>query len=85
MTAIHDITDFPETNASTRTSTTLTKMWKAFEASRKRRRLRSELHSLSDQELSDMGTTRGEIEHIVLNFRSDQAAVLHCRRLPAAS
>ena len=73
MTAIYDITDLAETNASTWTSGALTRIWSAFDASRKRRQLRLRLYSLSDHELADMGTTRGEIEHIVLNCGPGQA------------
>jgi uncharacterized protein YjiS (DUF1127 family) len=75
MTAIYDITDLAETNASTWTGP-LTRLWSAFEASRQRRRLRSALYSLSDRELFDIGTNPGEIEHIVLNYRPGRANLL---------
>jgi len=72
MTAIHDVADFAEANASIWSS--LTRIWKAFEASRKCRRLRSQLCSLSDHELADMGTSRGEIEYVVLNSLREHMA-----------
>ena len=40
----------------------LEKYWVAFQERRKRQRLRATLCDLSDRELMDIGTTRGEID-----------------------
>ena len=44
--------------------------WDAFQERRKRQRLRTALCDLSDRELRDIGTTRGEIDYVASN-RSD--------------
>ena len=38
--------------------------WRAFQHWRRRERLRADLSNLSDRELLDIGTTRGEIDYI---------------------
>jgi uncharacterized protein YjiS (DUF1127 family) len=38
--------------------------WAAFREDRKRRKLRTVLCDLSDRELIDIGTTRGEIDYV---------------------
>jgi len=38
--------------------------WRAFQQWRRRGRLRADLSNLSDRELMDIGTTRGEIDYI---------------------
>jgi len=45
----------------------LARHWAAFREWRKRAGLRANLNDLSDRELMDMGTTRGEIDYIVSN------------------
>ena len=52
-------------------SNRLTTLWGAFQASRKRRQIRTELYALSDRELADVGIAHGEIEHVVLCWRPD--------------
>jgi uncharacterized protein YjiS (DUF1127 family) len=41
--------------------------WHAFQERRKLQRLRVILYDLSDRELMDIGTTRGEIDYVALN------------------
>ena len=41
--------------------------WGAFQERRKRQRLRATLCDLSDRELKDIGTTRGEIDYVASN------------------
>ncbi|WP_426411606.1 DUF1127 domain-containing protein [Bradyrhizobium ganzhouense] len=41
--------------------------WRAFQQWRSCERLRADLSNLSDRELMDIGTTRGEIDYIALN------------------
>lgn len=40
------------------------KYWDAFQERRERQKLHAALSALSDRELMDMGTTRGEIDYI---------------------
>jgi uncharacterized protein YjiS (DUF1127 family) len=67
MSTIYGTSEFVDTSAPAWISRQLKRLWSAFEASRKRRRVRAQLHHLNDGELADMGLTRGEIEHIILN------------------
>jgi uncharacterized protein YjiS (DUF1127 family) len=41
------------------------KYWDAFQERRERQKLRATLSDLSDRELVDIGTARGEIDYIV--------------------
>jgi len=50
--------------------------WKAFQEWRKRRRLQTELCRLTDRELMDIGTTRGEIDYVVSNRDIDPRGIL---------
>ena len=43
------------------------KCWNAFQAWRKREKLRTELCRLTDSELEDIGITRGEIDYFASN------------------
>jgi uncharacterized protein YjiS (DUF1127 family) len=57
-----------QTAASTRHGSNLFKRyWDAFQERRKRQRLRATLCDLSDRELMDIGTTRGEIDYVASN------------------
>ena len=51
------------TRSTQRVSSVLRSCWSAFHQWRKRDRLRTELHGLSDRELMDIGITRGEIDY----------------------
>jgi len=59
-------TMWPErTSVSTRrVHSLIRKYWDAFLAHRDRRNLRGTLSGLSDRELMDIGTTRGEIDYV---------------------
>ncbi len=41
--------------------------WGAFQERRKRQKFRATLYDLSDRELMDIGTTRGEIDFVASN------------------
>ena len=43
--------------------------WDAFQARRKRERLRAALFNLSEREFQDIGITRGEIDYAVSSHR----------------
>ncbi|MBR0830668.1 hypothetical protein JQ596_34695 [Bradyrhizobium manausense] len=45
--------------------------WNAFQEWRTRRALQGVLRGLSDQELMDIGTTRGEIDYVAANRSTD--------------
>ena len=49
--------------------------WAAFQDKRKRRRLRATLYDLSDRELMDIGTTRGEIDYVASNRGIDPRGI----------
>lgn len=56
------------TAASTRhVSSFFQRYWRAFQQWRSRERLRADLCNLSDRELMDIGTTRGEIDYVASN------------------
>ena len=49
--------------------------WEAFQERRERERLRAALSDLSDRELMDIGTSRGEIDYVASNRGSDPRGV----------
>jgi uncharacterized protein YjiS (DUF1127 family) len=49
--------------------------WDAFQERRERQRLRTALCDLSDRELMDIGTTRGEIEYVASNRGIDPRGI----------
>ena len=49
--------------------------WDAFQERRERQRLRTALCDLSDRELMDIGTTRGEIEYVASNRAIDPRGI----------
>ena len=53
----------------------LEKYWDAFLEWRKRQRLRATLCDLSDRELMDIGTTRGEIDYVASNRDIDPRGI----------
>jgi uncharacterized protein YjiS (DUF1127 family) len=54
----------------------LERYWGAFQERRKREWLRATLFDLSDRELMDIGTTRGEIDYVASNCSIDPRAIL---------
>jgi uncharacterized protein YjiS (DUF1127 family) len=51
--------------------------WNAFQAWRRRRRLRTNSSNLSDAELEDIGMTRGEIDSLASHRGGDPASEEH--------
>ena len=49
--------------------------WHAFQQWRSRERLRADLCNLSDRELMDIGTTRGEIDYVAANQWRDPRGI----------
>jgi uncharacterized protein YjiS (DUF1127 family) len=58
-----------------RVSSFFKRHWGAFQERRKRQRLRATLCDLSDRELMDIGTTRGEIDYVASNRGIDPRGV----------
>jgi uncharacterized protein YjiS (DUF1127 family) len=65
-----------QTAASTgRVSSFWKRYWGAFQERRERQRLRITLCGLSDRELVDIGTTRGEIDYVASNRDIDPRGI----------
>ena len=76
MSTAHGATWLEQTSASTRhVSSFFRKYWGAFQERRKRQRLRATLCDLSDRELMDIGTTRGEIDYVASNRGIDPRGI----------
>jgi uncharacterized protein YjiS (DUF1127 family) len=72
MSTTYGATRLGHAAASTwRVSSFFKRYWSAFQDRRKRRRLQATLCNLSDRELMDIGTTRGEIDYVVANRAID--------------
>jgi uncharacterized protein YjiS (DUF1127 family) len=76
MSTIYSTTWLERTSASTRyASGLIRKYWDAFQERRDRQTLRSALSDLSDRELLDIGTARGEIDYVVSNRGIDPQGI----------
>ena len=76
MSTTFGATGLGQTAASTRrVSSFLNRYWGAFQERRKRQRLRATLCDLSDRELMDIGTTRGEIDYVASNRGIDPRGI----------
>ena len=76
MSATYGATGLGQTAASTwRVSGFFKGYWDAFQERRERQRLRTALCDLSDRELMDIGTTRGEIEYVASNRGIDPRGI----------
>jgi uncharacterized protein YjiS (DUF1127 family) len=65
MSTVYGATEFGQTTTSTnRVSGFFRRYWGSFQEQRQRQRLRATLSDLSDRELMDIGTTRGEIDYV---------------------
>jgi uncharacterized protein YjiS (DUF1127 family) len=49
--------------------------WNSFQEWRKRDRLRTELHRLTDSELLDIGISRGEIDYVASHRDTDPRSI----------
>jgi uncharacterized protein YjiS (DUF1127 family) len=76
MSTAHGATWLEQTSASTRHVSSL--FWRycgAFQERRERQRLRAALSDLTDRELMDIGTTRGEIDYVASNRDTDPRGI----------
>ena len=75
MSTILGTTELGPASAKRQVYTPLETYWNAFQEWRKRQRLRATLCDLSDRELMDIGTTRGEIDDVASNRSIDPRGV----------
>lgn len=76
MTTTHRTTWLEWTSASTAHVTSfIWKCWDAFEERRERQKLSAALSELSDRELMDIGTTRGEIDYVASHRGIDSRGI----------
>jgi uncharacterized protein YjiS (DUF1127 family) len=88
MSTTHGITRLERTSVSIRhVSNFIWKYWDVFRDRRERQKLRATLSNLSDAELMDIGTTRGEIDYVASHrgvdprgIRSGEWLRYTCRR-----
>jgi uncharacterized protein YjiS (DUF1127 family) len=72
MSTTYGVSELGQTAASTRrVSGFFERYWGAFQERRSRQRLLATLDELSDRELMDIGTTRGEIDYVASNRSID--------------
>jgi len=72
MSTAYGVTELGQTTAPRmRVSSFFEKYWGAFQERRSRQRLLATLSCLSDRELMDIGTTRGEIDYVASNRSID--------------
>ena len=67
MSTIQGTTELGPTTAKRQVYSPLETYWNAFQEWRKRERQRTELCRLTDNELADIGITRGEIDYVASN------------------
>ena len=72
MSTTYAATGLGQTTASRRSASSLFMSFRSWlQERRKRQELRATLSSLSDRELRDIGTTRGEIDYVASNLEID--------------
>jgi uncharacterized protein YjiS (DUF1127 family) len=67
MSTIHGLNELGPATAKRQVYSPLEAYWNAFQAWRKREKLRTELSRLTDSELADIGIARGEIDYVASN------------------
>jgi uncharacterized protein YjiS (DUF1127 family) len=75
MSTTYGETGLGQTASTRRVSNFFKRYWAAFQDRRKRQRLRATLCDLSDRELMDIGTTRGEIDYVASNRGIDPRGI----------
>ena len=75
MSTIGETTELGPVTARRQVYSPLETYWNAFHEWRKRRRSLANLCDLSDRELMDIGTTRGEIEYVASNRGIDPRGI----------
>lgn len=67
MSTIQETTELRPATVKRQVYSPLEAYWNAFQEWRKREKLRTELCRLTDNELADIGITRGEIDYVASN------------------
>jgi uncharacterized protein YjiS (DUF1127 family) len=75
MSTIHGAAELRQATAKRQVYSPLEIYWDAFQQWRKRQRIRATLCDLSDRELMDIGTTRGEIDYVASNRGIDPRGI----------
>ena len=75
MSTIRETTELGPVTARRQVYSPLETYWNAFQEWRKRRRSLANLCDLSDRELMDIGTTRGEIDYVASNRLVDPRGI----------
>ena len=76
MSTIYGTTELRPATAKRQVYSPFEKYWNAFLEWRKRDRLHSELHRLTDSELADIGISRGEIDYVASHRDIDPRSIL---------
>jgi uncharacterized protein YjiS (DUF1127 family) len=76
MSTIYGTAELGPATAKRQVYSPLEAYWNAFQEWRKRGKLRAELSHLTDSELADIGTTRGEIDYVASHRDIDPRDIL---------
>jgi uncharacterized protein YjiS (DUF1127 family) len=75
MSTIQGTTELGPATAKRQVYSPLETYWNAFLEWRKREKLRTQLSRLTDSELADIGTTRGEIDYVASHRDTDPRSI----------
>jgi uncharacterized protein YjiS (DUF1127 family) len=75
MSTIYGTTELQPATAKRQVYSPLEAYWNSFQEWRKRDRLRTELHRLTDSELLDIGISRGEIDYVASHRDTDPRSI----------
>jgi uncharacterized protein YjiS (DUF1127 family) len=76
MSTIYGTTELRPATAKRKVYSPLEAYWNSFQEWRKRDRLRTELHRLTDNELLDIGISRGEIDYVASHRDTDPRSII---------
>jgi len=75
MSTIYGTTELRPATVKRQVYSPLEPYWNSFQEWRKRDRLRTELHRLTDSELLDIGISRGEIDYVASHRDADPRSI----------
>ncbi len=75
MSTIYGTTELGRATAKRPVYSPFEAYWNSFQEWRKRDRLRTELHRLTDSELLDIGISRGEIDYVASHRDTDPRSI----------
>jgi len=75
MSTIYGTTELGPATAKRQVYSPLETYWNAFQEWRKREKLRTQLSRLTDSQLADIGTTRGEIDYVASHRDTDPRSI----------